>query len=318
MTQLPSPKLPVPQLSVTRPTSPLLAGAALLTTVLLWASAFPGVRLALQTFDPITLAALRYAVAALFLMSWWLWRPASLPSRRDLLRLALSGGIGIAGYNILLNAGQVTVSAGAASFLINTVPMITLLLSALWLREPVRRWTWIGTGLGFCGVALITLDQPGERVIGHGVYLVLGAALCQAVFFLLQRPLVARYGAPACTTWVILFGALALGPWLPAGVTQAQTAGAASLVVIYLGVFPAALGYMTWAYAQSHFGPSLAANALYLVPFLASALAIPLAGEHPGTITMLGGAIAVSGVYLATRRPQASVGAPLAPSEGKH
>jgi drug/metabolite transporter (DMT)-like permease len=283
--------------------SPAVGYAAALATVALWASAFPLIRIALQTFDPVPLAALRFAIATPIWLAWLAWRRPALPTPPHLGRLVLCGAIGIALYNVLLNSGQVTVSAGAASFIVNTVPVITTILAVLFLKERFRILAWIGTALSFAGVALIAMGQPGGLSFGAGTMLVFGAACCQAVFFVLQRPLIAAYGAKTCAAFVIGLGALCLAPWLPQAIAQAQAAPpVANMAVIYLGFVPAAIGYATWGTAQAFFGASRAANFLYLVPPVAVALAFLLTAETPGLTTLLGGAAAIAGVLIVNTR----------------
>ncbi|WP_437360005.1 DMT family transporter [Inquilinus limosus] len=283
-----------------------LATAAVAVTILSWASAFPAIRLALRELAPVPLAAARFAVAALLVLAWLAWRRPPRPAWPDLLRFALCGLIGIAAYNILLNTGQRTVAAGAASFIVNTAPILTALLARLVLGERFGARGWAGTLVSFAGIALIASAQPGGLAFGAGASLVLGAALCSATYFVLQRPLVARYGALTCTAWTLLTGALLLSPWLPAAADGLSQAGPATVAaVIGLGVLPAAIGYATWTHALGHFGAARAANFLYLVPPVATVLALPMLGELPGPQTLLGGAIAVAGVVLVNTRGRA-------------
>lgn len=281
--------------------------AAAIATVVLWASAFPMIRIALIEFEPVPLAALRFAVATPLWGAWLLWARPGVPQAPDLGRLFLCGAIGIALYNVLLNAGQVTVSAGAASFIVNTVPAITAILAIFFLRERFQFWAWIGTGVSFAGIALIASTQPGGLSFGAGAMLVFGAAICQAIFFVLQRPLIAAYGAKTCAAFVIGLGALCLVPWLPTGIAQAQAASPEALAAaVYLGMFPAAVGYATWGVAQAAFGASRAANFLYLVPPVAVLLALALTAEVPGWLTLVGGSLAIAGVIVVnTRGPRA-------------
>src|SRR5688500_9307803 len=98
---------------------------ALMLTIYLSSSAFPGIRRALQSYSPGPLALVRCAVASLVLAV--VLAPRGLPRvrREDALRLFVAGSVGIAGYTLSLNMGQETVTAGAASLVVNTAPMWT-------------------------------------------------------------------------------------------------------------------------------------------------------------------------------------------------
>ena len=278
------------------------ATLAALITVVLWASAFPFIRVGLRSFDPIPLAALRFCVAAIVVTGWLAWHRPRLPSLADMLRLAVCAAVGIAAYNILLNCGQRTVSAGAASFIVNTVPVIMALIAIVFRRERFSLGAWLGTAVSFAGITVIAGGFSGGLKFGDGALIVLAAAVCQATYFTLQRSLVATYGAKLCAAWVILLGSLCLTPWLPEAIGQAQQATASGIAaVIYLGIFPAAIGYATWGVAQAHFGASRAANFLYLVPPFATGLALLIASETPTVSTLAGGSIAIAGVLIVNK-----------------
>lgn len=280
---------------------------AALATVILWASAFPTIRIGLADFDPVPLASLRFAIASVPMLIWFAIRRPALPRLRHLALFALCGAIGIALYNVGLNTGQRTVSAGAASFIVNTVPVITAVLAVLFLGERFGARAWIGTLLSFGGVGLIALGQPGGLTFGAGATLVLAAAACQGAFFILQRSLVPLYGAPLCATLAIVTGAIFLSPWLGKAVVQAGDASPSGIAaVVYLGLIPGGLGFVTWAVAQGAFGASRAANFLYLVPPVAVLMAIALNGDLPGWLTLVGGSVAITGVVIVNTQRKAS------------
>jgi drug/metabolite transporter (DMT)-like permease len=279
------------------------AAAAVAVTVLSWAAAFPVIRIALRELAPVPLASARFAVAAALALAWLAWRRPRLPSSRDVARFVLCGLVGIALYNVLLNAGQRTVSAGAASSIVNTAPIATAVLALVFLRERFGIRGWVGTAVSFAGIVVIASAQPGGLTFGAGASLVLAAALCSAVFFIVQRPLVATHGALPCAAYTLLAGALLLAPWFLQAVETLSASSAATVsAVLALGVLPAAIGYATWTYALGHFGAARAANFPYLIPPVATTLAFVLAGEVPGARTLVGGAVAVAGVVLVNTR----------------
>jgi drug/metabolite transporter (DMT)-like permease len=282
-----------------------LAIAATLLTVVLWASAFPLIHIALAGFAPLPLAASRFCLAAIVAAGWVLIARPAVPSRRDAATFLACGLIGIALYNAFLNTGQRTVSPGAASFLINCGPIITAALATIFLRERFGLGAWIGSAIAFGGVAIIAAGQLGGLGFGAGASLILLAALCQASYFIIQRPLVPRYGALASTAYTIIAGALLLTPWLPAGISSLNAAGpgsAAAHALIALVILPSIFGYAAWTFGLGRLGAARAANFLYLVPPLATSIAYALTGEAPNLATVLGGGLAIAGVAVVNLR----------------
>jgi drug/metabolite transporter (DMT)-like permease len=273
--------------------------AAIAVTVVLWASAFPGIRAGLAAFSPTELAALRFIVASAALAVYAVATRMRLPDRRDWGRIALAGLVGIAGYNIALNLGEVTVSAGAASFIVNTVPVFTALLAVALLGERLTKWGRLGLGVSFAGVGVIALGEVGGLSFGAGALLVLLAAICQALYFVLQKPLLARHGALPLTTAVVWAGTAALLPWVPAALAAVPAAPTPALAAaVYLGLFPGAVAYVAWSYALARYPAARAASFLYLVPPVATAIAVPWLGELPSSLGLVGGAMTLAGVIL--------------------
>lgn len=289
------------------------ARAAAGFTVCVWAAAFPLIKIALAQVAPLELAAARFAIASALVLLWLAWKRPARPANSELWRFTLCGLVGIAIYNGLLNIGQRSVSASAASFIVNTVPIITALIATLFLSERFTRWGWAGAALGFGGVAIIIAGQGGGFAFGSGAVLIFGAAIAQASFFVMQRSLVLRYGALTTTAYTILAGTLLLTPWLADGVValaDPKTSPSVVISVVALGVFPAALGYAAWAYALGHYGAARASIFLYLVPPVATILAIGATAELASLATLAGGAIAICGVALVNARGRVSPGMP--------
>src|SRR6185295_14127349 len=170
--------------------SSLLPSLAVAATVTVWAIAFPAIKLALLEMHPLPLASVRYAMATCFAAVWLLWKRPALMPIADLMACVGCGVLGAAGYSVFLNLGQMTVSAGAASFLIKTESIWMAILAVLMLKETFNVWAWAGTLIGFTGIGLIANAQPGGIALGGGAAFVLAAAICSAIGFVLQRKLV--------------------------------------------------------------------------------------------------------------------------------
>lgn len=280
-----------------------VAMAAVVVTIFAWASAFPAIRAGLEAFGPLELGAVRFAVAAIPAAVYLAVTRPRLPERDELWRFGVGGFGFVALYTGLLNYGELTVSAGAASFIINVSPILTALFATAFLGERFSAIAWGGTLLSFTGIGIIALGEGDSLHFDTGALLILGAAFVTSANAIAQKPLFKRHNPLSVAAWNMVIGALALSPFLPAGLDQAAAAdGHGLFAAVYLGIVPSLIAYASWAVALSRLPASRASNFLYCVPPVATAMGFIWLGETPGVLGIVGGALALAGVAVVNLR----------------
>ena len=271
---------------------------ALAATLVLWASAFAGIRVGLKGYSPAHLALFRFSVASVVLGIYASRAHFRLPRWRDVPRFALTGLIGISLYNLALNSGEVAVSAGVSSLLIASAPIWVALLSIA-LGERLTALGWGGVCTSFAGVAMIAAGEGGGIHLSAAALLLAAAALFSAIYIVMQKQLLQTYNALEVTTYSIWAGTIFLLPFgIGLGRVIHTAPVGATLAIVYLGIFPAAIAFTAWAYALSHGPVNRISSFLYLVPVLALVIAWFWLGEVPRMLSLLGGVVALGGVVI--------------------
>lgn len=276
-------------------------------TVLLWASAFIVIRDAAPHFSPGALALGRLLIGSAVLGLFLAVRGEGLPPRAAWPGILGSGVMWFGVYFVALNWGEQRVDAGTASLVVNTGPILIAALSGWLLREGFPRRLMAGVALAFTGAAVVGLGSSAEDGASLlGVLLCLLAAVGSATGVLAQKPALGHASALQVTTFGCAIGALACLPF--AGVLVHEVAAAPTRVtfgVVYLGVFPTALAFYTWAYALARTTAGKLGATTYLVPVVVVLMSWLFLGEVPTSAAMVGGALCLVGVAVSRGTPRA-------------
>lgn len=281
----------------------MLVWGAALVTVILWASAFVGIRAAGEELSPGALSLARLLVGSAALGALVLVRREPFPARGDLPAIAFCGALWFGLYNLVLNAAERLVDAGTAAMLVGVGPVLIAIFAGVLLGEGFPRSLFAGCAVAFAGVAVIGLSTSVRGFdAGLGAALCLAAAAAYAGGVVTQKPLLRRVSALQVTWLACSVGAFACLPFAPTLLRELGQADASSVGwAVYLGVFPTALAFTTWAYALAKTTAGRMGATTYLVPPLAVLMGWLILGEVPPALVLLGGGLCLAGVAVARR-----------------
>lgn len=273
-------------------------------TMIIWGSGFAAIKASiLGGFSSGNLVLFRFLIASLvFLIYAFVTRSTfKLPHKSDILRIAILGVIGITIYHVGVTFGQQTITAGTTAMIIGSGPVFTTLIAVFILKEKMEWFGWVGLGVGFIGITLITVGSSSDEtfVLSPGIIIVIISAIAASVFFVYQKPLFQRYGPIELTAYFTWAGTIPMFVFLPGLWNNIQSASLeANLSAIYVGIFPAAICYAAWAIASSRGDVSKLAPMLYLEPVFAVLIAWLWLSELPSVLSILGGIIAISSIAV--------------------
>jgi len=276
---------------------------AVAITLVLWASAFVAIRHLATDFSAGALSLGRLVVGSVALGVVALSRGLPRPSGRDWVSLVVIGVLWFGVYNVALNQAEHHVDAGTSAMLIQISPVLIAVLATLFLNEQFTLWLALGLVLAFAGVVLIGVSQPGGHNDIAGVLLCLLAALVYSIALVVQKPLVSRLSALTVTWLACTVGAVACLPFAGQLIDGTRDASASDIWwVVYLGLFPTAVAFTTYAFALRHMTAGSLGITTYLVPPLTILMGWLLLGETPPGMAYVGGALALVGVAVARRK----------------
>lgn len=284
----------------------------------MWGLSFLFVELALRDLGPLWIVAGRTAVGGLVLVVLLHLRGRRLPTKAKIWgHLLVLGVMNNAIPWTALAWAQQSLPSGLTALLMAIVPTSTLLVSALVGLERITNQRLLGLLLALGGVGAIVaedLEQPGRIV---AVLVVVAATMLYASGAVYAKsfvsgsvpPLVLASGQVLSAALVTIPLAFMLETTVP---TPARLAGTTLVAVGLLGALGTGLAFLVFYTLIERVGATNATMTTYLIPLVAIAAGAIVLGERLGLAAAIGGALIVSGIWLAQRGTRA---APVLPVE---
>ncbi len=295
---------------------------ALLLTLppLMWAGNAIVGRLMVGQVPPLTLNALRWAIAGALLLpiAWRVVRDGAA-IRRAWIYLLLTGTLGVGAFNALQYLALVTSTPVNVTLINASMPLWMLLVGAIGYGQRPTRWQLVGALLSFAGVATVLTrgawGQLAQLRLVPGDLLMLLATIGWAVYsWLLVRPPTSMR-APLRPAWdwaAFLLVQIAFGLVFAGGAALAEL-GAGShapvpwgspqvlAALAFVAIGPSLIAYRCWGLGVAQAGPTLAAFFVNLSPLFAALMSATLLGDVPQPYHALAFALIVAGIAVSAR-----------------
>jgi drug/metabolite transporter (DMT)-like permease len=280
--------------------------AAIILCVLFWGFSFVSIKITVAVFPPMTLGALRFAIALVFLFVIKIKLAGSERLRsRDLPLLIGAGLSGVTLYFFFENTGVSLVTASEASIIIAAIPIISML--AEWAAAKIRgngfRITmrrWAGTAASVLGVWLTAGVSFSVSGSASGYFYMLGAALSWVIYCFCTRPLFQSHSRIFIVFWQSFFGFLGFIPFSLMEMSRWAMPELPALThLFFLAVCCSALGYWFYARSLEILGIGISTIFVNLIPIVTAIAGFLVLGERLMPLQWLGAALVISGVYLA-------------------
>lgn len=292
--------------------------ALLLFVVIVWGGSFVAARMILYsdspgvaTLSPTMLATVRFLIASAIFLPILLRQQLQVQPLRlaDIPTFLLLGQLGISLYFWLQYTGVQLTNAGiSAVIVVGLIPLTTMLISGLALREPLGGKRALALTSGAAGVVVV-VSQRGLQVAAEsgflfGTFCLIANALCFSIYSTLIRGIRARYASLTTTAGMMIAGTLGL--LLLSLVTEdwgtvSALSTAQWISILYLAVVCSVLAYFFYNYALTQIEASQAAVWIYLEPVVAVVLGAVMLGEAVTVQTVIGGLVILASL-LTTQR----------------
>jgi drug/metabolite transporter (DMT)-like permease len=258
--------------------------------------------------DPLAIGSFRFGIGFALLLPVALVQGHRWPPREDFLGVAGLGLLFFAAFPILFNASLIFTTAARGALALSTLPLLTMVVGAALGSEPLTARKTAGVLVAISGVSIALLAGLATAPDGawRGDLLMVGAALCMALYSIWSKPFIRRSGPIPFTTLAMAAGAavLIVLSLLRGSFAPVQSFGSPQwLGVLYLGAFGSALTFYLWSYALERTTPTRVAISVTVNPIAASLVGATLLDE-PLRWNLLAGIVMVfAGICIAATQP---------------
>ena len=272
----------------------------LLATAAVWGASYMFIKVALDDFSEGAIVCLRTALGAALLLAFAARRGVLGHIRPRVRWVLVIAFVQVVVPFLLITYGENHISSSLTAILISVVPIYTALLALRFdAAERSHGWALVGVVIGIVGVVMLFgLDLSGSRAELAGGAMMLGAALCYAISWLLVKHKMAGAAPEAMAGATMLVAAVVTLPLLVASPPAATPSLSAVGSMIALGAGGTGIAFILFYTLIADVGPARAAIVSYVAPAFSIAYGVVLLGESLTLAAAAGLLLILAGSWL--------------------
>ncbi len=278
----------------------------MIIAIIVWAFAFPLIKIGLEDLSFINLTIMRFFIVCIIFIIILILSPKKFSKlhKKDIIPIFILGFFGVIVYHFGLNYGEQYISPAIASLIIATIPIQIVILARFILKEKISLKKFIGIILALIGVLIISIWGREESILEieyvFGAIAILVAAIMAALYTIAGKKLLERYNGLSLTVYAMLFGCIGLIPFLNQSLINQVTGMTINtwFAVIFLGLFSTVIGYVIWYIALKIKSASEISIYLYAIPVLSTIISYFWFKIEITFMFILGGFLVLFGLYI--------------------
>ena len=288
--------------------SKLLAILLVTLSALFWGANFNAGKYIVEHLPPFVAASVRFTLASVFILGILFLNESNIIQsiKKNYIAYIVLGIIGVAGFNGLFFWGLKYTTPVNGALIMATNPLVTVLMAAMILKDPIRANQRVGMILSFLGVAVVithgSLSMLLQLKIASGDWIILGANICWALYGVLGRRFI-KNSSPLMTTAITMsIGTVVLLLFASSSISAVQLLNQSwqvYTVLVYMALFGSVLAYLFWNYGIAHLGVGQTSVFFNLVPVFTVGISVCI-GQHVSLLQVLGGMIVIMGVLISS------------------
>jgi drug/metabolite transporter (DMT)-like permease len=279
-----------------------ITNLSLFLLFLVWSNSYTLIKIAGRELQPNSIAILRFIIIFPFLFLFPSLYKLFKIDKRDLPKIIFIGILIVPLYHILLNTAETMINASVAALVAGFSPVITAVLSSIFLNEKMGRGRVAGLIISFIGVIILNYGISYKFEVRNtlGVLLSLSAVSSWAISTVLSKSLYKKYRPLDVTVWGIFIGTFLLVFFIkPQFINEVKNLSIGGwLAIAYLGFLAALIGYAVWFKALEHKEASSTAAFIYINPVLGTLSGVLFLKEKLTPVMILGGIIIILGLLF--------------------